>query len=352
MKTDIFISDINEIVKANYELAKKLEDKRILITGGSGFLGKYLVATLNLFNKKLLKKKCRIISIDNYITSSRLKNALLETGKYLKYIRHNVVKPLKIGDQIDFILHLAGIASPVYYQKYPLETIDPAVGGARNMLDLAHKKRVQSFLYFSSSEIYGNPPKDKIPTKENYNGNVSSIGERACYDESKRLGETLCMTYFRLYKTPVKIVRPFNVFGPGMNYKDHRVIPTFIYKALKKSPLPVHSQGRQTRTFCYITDATTAFLKVLLLGKPGNAYNVGSDTDEINMNTLANILNRIYRGKLKIAHIPYPKNYPQDEPLRRCPDLSKIAAHVNYKSSISLEVGIKRMLTWAQENWK
>ncbi len=350
MNRDVFEEDIISIARSLSELTYNLEGKRMLITGGNGFLGKYMLATLTYLNRNILKKKCEVVSVDNNITSTSQKHHLL-IDKNIKYLRRDVIKPLNIGGKVDYIIHAAGIASPVFYQKYPLETIDVAVVGVRNMLNLARKKDSKSFLYFSSSEIYGNPTQENIPTKEEYNGNVSCTGDRACYDESKRMGETLCMTYFRLYNTPIKMVRPFNVFGPGMNYKDGRVIPSFIYNALKGKSVPIHVSGKQTRTFCYISDATNAFFRVLVSGKAGEAYNVGSNTEEITINTLAQKFNKVFDNKFRVRHIPYPKNYPQDQPLRRCPDLSKIEKATGFRSLTNLEEGLKRMLVWSRQNW-
>lgn len=346
---DIVDQDIKEISESLRKLAYKLEGKTIVITGGSGFLGRYILGTLIYLNKFVFKKPCVIISIDNNITSSG--SSISEGKKYIKYINHDVTKPLNLKGKVDYIMHAAGIASPIYYQKFQLETIDVAVTGTKNMLELAKKKKVKSFLFFSSSEIYGNPTPDAIPTKETYYGNVSSIGPRSCYDESKRLGETLCMTYYSVYKTPVKIVRPFNVYGPGLRSNDYRVIPTFIFSGIKGKIVPVHANGKQTRTFCYISNAVTAFFKVLLSDKNGEVYNVGNDDNEIDMNQLAKILNKLFDNKLKIKNISYPKDYPQGEPQRRCPDLSKIRKELGYEPKVNLEEGLRRTLVWCKQNW-
>ncbi len=175
---------------------------------------------------------------------------------------------------------------------------------------LGREKKVKSFLFFSSSEIYGDPDPNFIPTPETYRGNVSSIGPRSCYDESKRLGETICMIYFNLYNIPVKIVRPFNIYGPGMLRDDYRVVPTFVTHALEGKPLPVHDKGNQTRTFCYITDGIVGFLKVLLSKENGEVFNVGNDENEINMIGLAQVVSEIYEKKIQFHTIPYPKQYP------------------------------------------
>lgn len=347
---DIIKKDIDEIIESIKKISNQLEEKTIVITGGSGFLGRYILGTLIFLNENILRKPCKIISIDNYITSSGSK--VSDKGKYVKYIKHDVTKPFNISGKVDFIMHAAGIASPIYYQKYQLETIDVAVNGTRNMLEFARKKKVKSFLFFSSSEIYGNPTLDNIPTKETYNGNVSSIGPRSCYDESKRLGETLCMTYYSVYQTPIKMVRPFNVYGPGLRVNDYRVIPTFIFNGIKGNVIPVHASGNQTRTFCYISDAVSGFFKVLLSEKSGQVYNVGNADNEINMNQLAKILNKIFDNKLNIKNISYPKNYPQGEPQRRCPDLSKIKKELGYNPNVNLEEGLRRTLIWCKQNWQ
>lgn len=347
----IIKKDIQQIVKKISKEAKILEGKTILISGGAGFLGSYIVATFYELNKKILKKPCKLISIDNFITGR--KRRILEeiNDKNFIFINADVTKPLEIDHKVDYIIHAAGLASPVYYQKYPLETIESAIFGAKNLLELAKKKRAKSFLYFSSSEIYGDPDPNFIPTPETYLGNVSSVGPRSCYDESKRLGETICMTYYSLYNIPIKIVRPFNVYGPGMLTDDYRVIPTFISRALKKEPLPVHDKGNQTRTFCYISDAVIGFLKVLFSKDGGQVYNVGSDQNEINMLGLAQTISNIFKNKIEIHTIPYPKHYPQDEPKRRCPDLTKIKNKLNYNPEITLEKGLKRVIRWYKKEY-
>lgn len=341
--------DLKVVAQALKKEVSFLEGKTILITGGSGFLGKYIVATFLYLNDNVLKNKCKIISIDNHITSEGKGSDLID--KSLKNINYDVGKRIKVDDRIDYIIHAAGIASPIYYRKYPLEAIDVAVNGTRNMLELAKSKQVKSILFFSSSEIYGDPDPKAVPIKETYNGNVSSVGPRACYDESKRLGETLCITYFDLFKLPVKIVRPFNIYGPGMKPDDYRVIPAFISSALANKPIPVHASGNQTRAYCYITDAIAGFLKVLLKGKDSQAYNIGNDKTEVTVNKLAGILNELFNSKLNIRNIDYPKDYPQGEPRRRCPDLTKSKKDLFYIPKIDLKTGLKRTLTWCKNNW-
>lgn len=351
MAETVIGEDIDLIIKGIKKEAKLLEGKTLLISGGAGFLGSYIIATIYKLNKKVFKKPCKIISIDNFITGKKRRIIEKIDDPNFKFIEADVTKPINIKESVDYVMHAAGLASPVYYQKYPLETIESAIFGVKNLLELAIQKKVKSFLYFSSSEIYGDPDPNFIPTPETYRGNVSAIGPRSCYDESKRLGETICMVFHEKYKTPVKIVRPFNVFGPGMLPNDYRVIPMFISNALKGKPLPVHDKGSQTRTFCYISDAIVGFLKVLLSKKSGEVYNVGNDTDEINMMNLAVTVSKIFGNKVKINTIKYPNHYPQDEPRRRCPDLTKIKTQLGYVPSVDLRSGLTRVVQWYKEEY-
>src|SRR3989338_2617799 len=273
MKRTIVREDIRLIAETIKKEGKKLEGKTLLISGGAGFIGSYILATIHELNEKHFSKPCRVISIDNFITGRKRRIVEEIKSEHFTFIEADVTKHLDIKGKVDYIIHAAGLASPVYYQKYPLETIESAIYGVRNLLEIAKLKKSKSFLYFSSSEIYGDPDPNFIPTPETYRGNVSAIGPRACYDESKRLGETICMVFYEKYKTPIKIVRPFNVFGPGMLPNDYRVVPMFISNALKGKPLPVHDKGNQTRAFCYISDSIIGFLKVLLSSKNGEVYN-------------------------------------------------------------------------------
>ncbi len=350
--TKITSNDLNNIIEDTKKEIFTSEGKTILISGGSGFIGSYLNAVLFLLNKHYFSKKCKVISLDNYITGFR-KNFLIDINdKNFQFINYDVRIPFITNEKIDYIVHAAGLASPYYYMKYPLETIESAVIGAKNLLELARISKSRSFLFFSSSEIYGNPHPESIPTPEAYTGRVSSIGPRACYDESKRLAETLCVIYHQQYGVPVKIVRPFNIYGPGMKHIDYRVIPNFIYKGLLGKSLPVHDKGVQTRTFCYITDAVTAFFKVLVSGKPGEAYNVGNDKPEISMYELATIICEIIGTNILPKKKKYPKNYPAGEPQRRCPDLTKINKELNYTPKVDLETGLKRTISWFKNEYK
>ena len=350
IKSKIIQNDIRNIALTIKKDAKVLIGKTILITGGSGFLGRYFLYTIWYLNKNFFSKPCRVISLDNYITGTQV-NPLLGDENFT-FIKHDVRSPFNAKNSVNYIIHAAGIASPVFYMKYPLETLEVATLGTKNMLEFARGKHVESFLFFSSSEIYGDPDPNFVPTPETYPGNVSCTGPRSCYDESKRLGETLCMIYNTIYKIPTKTVRPFNVYGPGMMLNDNRVIPKFLTSALKEEPLPVHAGGNQTRTFCYVSDAVTGFFKVLLSQKNGEAYNVGNDDNEVNMMTLAQIISKLFKEKVEIKSIEYPSFYPQGDPKRRSPDITKIRTVLAYKPAVDLKTGLKRTLRWYKEELK
>jgi len=252
------------------------------------------------------------------------------------------------------MIHLAGIASPRFYRKFKIETIDVATLGTKNMLELAREKKIQSMLFFSSSEVYGDPDPKFVPTDESYNGNVSCLGPRANYDESKRLGETMCRTYFETYNIPVKMIRPFNVYGPGMRLDDYRVIPNFVSKIIEGHPLQVYGKGVSTRTFCYVTDAMSGFFKVLLADNfNGEPFNVGNDENELSIESLAKVMVKIFDGKVTIEQASGPNDaYTQGDPKRRCPDLTKIKTKLGYEHKVNLEAGIKRFIKWVVDEHK
>ncbi len=343
--------DIQSIVGSIKKDALKLEGKTVLVTGSSGFLGSYFMAVLNEINKSVLNKPCRIIAVDNHIIGNK-RNILGDAdSKHITFFEHDICQPINIKGPVDYIIHAAGIASPAYYMKFPLETIEVSTTGTKNMLQLARKKKSQSMIFFSSSEIYGDPHPEHIPTPETYRGHVSSTGPRSCYDESKRLGETLCVTHFRLFNTPVKIIRPFNVYGPGMKPDDHRVLPKFLNCALRGETLPIHGSGLQTRTYSYVSDAIVGFFKVLFKGTSGEIYNIGSDAEEINLVNLAKVISDISPQKIKVKKIPYPKTYPGDEANRRCPDLTKARTQLAFNPTIKLREGAKRVLQWYKDEF-
>ena len=224
----------------------------------------------------------------------------------------------------------------------PLQALNVSYNGTKNYLEKARKDK-SKFIFFSSSEIYGNPDKKNIPTKENFYGYVNSYGPRSCYDEGKRVGETLCYIYKKYYKTKVKIIRPFNVYGPGMEKLDYRVIPNIVRSIRENKIMNIYNTGKQTRTFCYITDAINGFLQVIANDNKNVIFNVGNDENEISIINLVKIVNKITKKSFKYRYMNN-KNYPGDEPQRRCPDISLLKKLSNYKNKMSLEEGIKRTI--------
>jgi len=336
-------NDLQDVVENLDYQSYEFTGKTILITGAAGFLGRNFVEYFDEITSYLLGEPCRVIAIDSLIAASTKSNQIITKN----IVNGNVVDFLGTysANKIDYIINAAGIASPEQYQKYPLETLDVCYSGTRNMLEFLRQQGSGRMLYFSSSEIYGNPDDKNVPTKETYKGIVSSTGPRACYDEGKRVGEALCTTYHKKYGVDVSIVRPFNIYGPGMSDNDHRVIPNFAHCIKNSDTILIHGHGAQTRTYCYVTDGIVGFLKVLLEGVAGEAYNIGNDTPEITVKELA--AKMIYLSTFspivpKIKLIDYPKTYPADEPMRRCPDLTKAREGLGYYPHISLKEGLKR----------
>ena len=215
------------------------------------------------------------------------------------------------------------------------------------MLDLARQHSSESLLYFSTSEIYGDPPPNEIPTKETYNGNVSCLGPRACYDESKRVGETLSAIYAQQFHVPVKIIRPFNNYGPGLRLADGRVLPDFSRDALNDRDIVLYSDGSPTRTFCYSSDALTGYLLALLSTHNGEPFNIGTEEPEISMRDVATQLLRVAGSSRKVVYqVSQEADYLTDNPNRRCPDISKARNLLGYSPNVSLEKGLGRMLEW------
>ena len=328
------------------ESARMFEGKTVLLTGANGFLGQYFLEAFVYLNKSVLKTPCDIVAADSHITNTTT-NDSLGTLPY-RFLLQDVSRPFPTEEKPDYILHAAGIASPMYYRRFPLETIDVATLGTRQMLELARKSKSQGLVYFSSSEIYGDPDPAHVPTTEDYNGNVSCIGPRACYDESKRLGETLCSVYQQQFGTRVMIVRPFNVYGPGMKEADYRVLPNFANCIKAGKALNVYGTGLQTRTFCFVEDAILGFLQVLLRGRGGEAYNIGNPSPEISMRGLVELVRKVSVRPVECKFIPYPESYPAGEPMRRCPDIAKAAKDVGFAPGVNLEDGLRTFFGWTE----
>jgi nucleoside-diphosphate-sugar epimerase len=324
--------------------------KRILITGAAGFLGFGFLHFFSYLNTKHVERnRIRLVAADNFLRGCpRWLTGLAAVNSDMIVVRQDITQLWpESPSRFDFIVHCASVASPKFYRHYPLETLDTNISGLRHMLDLARRSESESVLYFSSSEIYGDPPPNEIPTRETYRGNVSCIGPRACYDESKRLGETLCYLYAQQYGVPAKIVRPFNNYGPGLRLLDGRVIPDFCRDVLADRDIVLHSDGSPTRTFCYVSDALTGYLLVLLSSRQAEPFNIGTEFPEISMRDLAALLLKIAGSRRKVVHRPSDEvHYLTDNPNRRCPDITRARSQIGYEPLVDLETGLRRTLEW------
>lgn len=335
----------------------RLAGKSVLITGGAGFLGYYLIRSLLAYNEISDSLPVRVTVYDNYRRGVPDWMSSLESSSALSLVEHDITGALPIGvPEFDFIIHAASIASPTFYRQHPIETMDANVTGLRLLLDhcrerAAEGRSPEGFLFFSSSEIYGDPTADQIPTPETYPGNVSPTGPRACYDESKRYGETLCVNFHREYGLPVKIVRPFNNYGPGLSANDRRVLSDFARRVLADDDIEILSDGSPTRTFCYVADAVVGYFKVLVDGRPGEAYNIGCDGPEISIAELARRVQELagelfgYQGEV-VLRTRGDGDYLVDSPQRRCPRIDKARSELGFEPRIALDDGLRRTLLW------
>ncbi|MEM8931406.1 MAG: NAD-dependent epimerase/dehydratase family protein [Acidobacteriota bacterium] len=334
----------------------RMAGRRVLITGGAGFLGYYLVRSIVHYNAGA-RRPIELTVLDNFSRGEPPWLRALESS-HVEVMRHDVTRPLPVGLDPAFIVHAASIASPSYYRTYPIETMDANVRGLRHLLDhcMARKdagRPVESVLFFSSSEIYGDPESEHIPTPETYPGRVSCTGPRACYDESKRYGETLCVNYHQQHGLPIRIVRPFNNYGPGLDIRDRRLLADFARCVLADRDIVMYSDGSPTRTFCYVADAVVGYYRALVRGRAGEAYNIGNEAPEIAVRDVAEKVVSIardlfgYAGRA-IYQTHDEADYLTDNPQRRCPAIAKARAELEFEPEISLDEGLRRSLLWYQ----
>jgi UDP-glucuronate decarboxylase len=339
-----------------------MSGSNLLITGGAGFLGYYLVQSVLFWNERHTDSRpIHVTVLDNFQRGTPDWIVGLRNRPDLVLVEHDIRRALPSGLRaFHYIVHAAGIASPTYYRRHPLETMDTNIEGLRHLLEYARIRRsspepVQGFLFYSSSEIYGDPLPGHIPTPEDYRGNVSCTGPRACYDESKRYGETLTVTFARQHGIPATIARPFNNYGPGLKITDRRVIPDFARDVLDGRDIVLLSDGSPRRTFCYAADAVTGYYKVLVRGRAGEPYNIGVERPEISMLDLAERIVTLarelfgYQGAV-VRRASQEADYLVDNPTRRCPVIAKARAELGYEPSIGLEEGLRRSLVWYSHN--
>lgn len=298
---------------------------RILVTGGAGFLGSHLC-------EKLIDLGHEVIALDNLYTGEKKKIASVLNHPNFELVRQDVTSPLNF--EVDAIMNLACPASPVHYQKFPVQTIKTSVLGAINVLDLANRLQVPVF-QASTSEVYGDPAIS--PQNEEYWGNVNPIGIRACYDEGKRSAETLFFDFHRQYQTKIKVARIFNTYGPRMSFNDGRVVSNFIVQALRNEPITIYGDGSQTRSFCFVSDLIDGFIKLMFSGDDVTGpINLGNPT-EFTMIELAEKVIKQTGSKSKISF----NELPQDDPKQRKPDIAKAKEILGWFPKIALDEGLE-----------
>lgn len=296
---------------------------RILVTGGAGFIGSHLI-------DRLMEQGHEVICLDNFYTGTRRNIVKWLGNPYFELIRHDITEPIRL--EVDQIYHLACPASPIHYQYNPVKTIKTNVLGTLYMLGLA--KRVKArFLLASTSEVYGDP--DVHPQTEEYRGNVNCIGPRSCYDEGKRVAETLAFEYYREHKVDIRVARIFNTYGPRMLENDGRVVSNFVVQALRGQPLTVYGQGSQTRSFCYVSDLVEGLMR-LMNGDFIGPVNLGNP-DEYTILELAQVIQGMINPEAELVYKPLP----EDDPKQRQPDITRAKTYLDWSPTIPLSQGLK-----------
>ncbi len=304
--------------------------KVVLITGGAGFIGSHLC-------DRLIAEGYKVICMDNLITGNMSNIGHLLKNPDFRFVNHNVTKPISVRGNVDYVLHFASPASPVDYLNYPIQTLKVGSLGTHNALGLAKAKKAK-FLLASTSEVYGDPLVH--PQPESYWGHVNSVGPRGCYDEAKRFAEAITMAYQRVHKVDTRIVRIFNTYGKRMRINDGRVVPNFIYQALHNKPVTVYGNGKQTRSFCYVSDLVEGIYRLMRLSI-SEPVNLGNP-HEFTIIEFARMVIKLTGAKSKIIFRPLP----QDDPKQRQPDISRAKKLLHWQPQIQLKIGLDATIKW------
>jgi len=338
---EVIKEDIENIRQAGLDL-RKFKNTTFLVTGSGGLLASYMILVL-----LSLKLNINVIAVCRDVVKTKKKLREFKNDPNLRIIRKDITKKLNIKGRIDYVFHAASPASSQYYGLNPVEVISPNVMGTNNLLVLSKEKKVKGFLFFSSGEACGAFSKRKYINENDY-GYLDPLDVRSCYGESKRIAENMCACWFYQYRVPTYIVRPEHIYGPGMDLiNDRRVYAEFVSDILNYRNIVLKSDGKAVRTFCYLSDATEGFLRVLLKGKPGNCYNVGNTNGRISIKKLAYKLVALFpERKLKVVKInrKNKRSYMENNDRIR-PSLSiKKLENIGYKSRVSIEEGFKRTI--------
>jgi UDP-glucuronate decarboxylase len=309
-----------------------MKESRVLVTGGAGFLGSHLC-------DRLAEEGAEVLCLDNFFTGSKANIRHLLDKKNFEVIRHDLVEPIFL--EVDQIYNLASPASPVHYQYNPVKTVKTNVMGTINMLGLA--KRVKArILQASTSEVYGNP--QQHPQDEAYWGHVNPIGPRSCYDEGKRVAETLMMDYHRQNQVDIRIGRIFNTYGPRMAISDGRVVSNFIVQALENKPITIYGDGSQTRSFCYVSDMVEGLIRLMHCNDFTGPVNLGNP-GEFSIKELAELVLKITRSRSELVYKPLP----EDDPLQRCPNIALAKGRLKWEPAVGLREGLEKTVAYFQQ---
>lgn len=350
--------DMDQILAALGPKAEAFRGQSVLITGAAGFLGFYLTTFFVHHAARLGIRRVFALDTFQFGHPGWLSDLAQHEPDVLAVHRFDIARDtlaaIPGAGDAGFVIHAASIASPTFYRQFPVETVDANIWGLRHLLDTYRDRGTcRGFLFFSSSEIYGDPAPDCIPTAEDYRGNVACHGPRACYDESKRFGETMCWIYASQYRMPITVARPFNNYGPGMRLGDRRLPADFAAAVMSGEDIVILSDGSPTRTFCYITDAVAGYLLCLAHGSY-DYFNIGTAQPEISVRQFAALFRDAaaelldYGGEVRFGTSSDPA-YLTDNPNRRCPDIGKAQALLGYQPTVRPEVGIRRYLSYLIE---
>ena len=351
--TGVLPYDAERICTALGGSASALADKTVLLTGSGGFLGRYIVYVIDHLNAtRLLTRPCSLIGLDA-ITANQPARDALQRPECAFFINHDLKLDIGLETRIDFAIHAAGIASPHWYQQYPLETIDVAVGGSRKVLEIA-KRDGARYLFLSSSEVYQTAT--EVPTPESYVGAIPTTTARSSYDVSKAMGETLAYVYWQKFGLHTNTVRIFNSFGPGLRETDHRILPRLASAIKAGHPLCIFTPKAlprldpeaflPTRTYCYAANTVLGLFLALLRGRAWEVYNIGVDTPEINVAELCRRAARVLARSVPYELIESPAVY-STEPMRRCPNIAKASTQLGYEPIVDINEGLRCFFDWA-----
>jgi nucleoside-diphosphate-sugar epimerase len=327
MESETLLNDNVHVYNVLSGKTDRIKGSTFLITGSKGFLGRTIISFLNYLNleKFSAEEKVTIHAVD--------------------YDDHDICQPLHDvipAGKIDYIFNCAGIASPKKYLRAPVKTLDVSYLGTKNVFDLAIARGTESIIMYSSSEVYGTPAPEDIPTLETVNGSVPTFGNRSCYDIGKNVLESLSYVYYNKFDIPVNVLRPFNLYGPLMDINDGRIVPNICKAMLEEKDFSIYGNGKQTRTYCYVADAMVYMFAILLSEKFGEIYNIGSEDEELTATGLAEVTYDFMKPENSRAIVTeYPEDYPNQEPRRRCPNITKVKKLSGYSPQYSLIKGFK-----------